>query len=139
MTKNCYELGRTFATLMTDKELRHELTNSISPSSMRNLIKRKAREYAENDTAHHPHQLGQIDGLNTNLWENITRRSKHYCSDFADGILGGKTLHKILSTTMFLYFSCLLPAIAFGVLNSKNTNGLIGNSVYTIRRTICNC
>lgn len=32
---------------------------------------------------------------------------------------------KVLSTGVFLYFACLLPSIAFGVLNSQATNNQI--------------
>jgi hypothetical protein len=32
---------------------------------------------------------------------------------------------KVLSTTVFLYFACLLPSIAFGVLNSQATDDQI--------------
>lgn len=32
---------------------------------------------------------------------------------------------KVLSTAVFLYFACLLPSIAFGVLNSQATNDQI--------------
>ena len=34
-------------------------------------------------------------------------------------------LQKVLSTVVFLYFACLLPSIAFGVLNSQMTNDQI--------------
>lgn len=32
-------------------------------------------------------------------------------------------MQKMFSSVIFLYFACLLPAIAFGVLNDDNTNG----------------
>lgn len=32
----------------------------------------------------------------------------------------------MISTTLFLYFACILPSIAFGVLNGRNTKGQIG-------------
>ena len=32
-----------------------------------------------------------------------------------------QTLQKTMSATIFLYFACILPAIAFGVLNAHNT------------------
>jgi len=44
------------------------------------------------------------------------------------GFCGANTLHKTISTTFFLYFACILPAIAFGVLNYNNTGGQIGLS-----------
>ena len=45
-----------------------------------------------------------------------------------DGFVGNKTLQKTISTTFFLYFACILPAIAFGILNDHNTNGKIGEA-----------
>ena len=59
--------------------------------------------------------------------EDLSRRLPHYISDYKDGLTGVKTPQKVLSTTLFLYFACILPAIAFGVLNDHNTHGKIGN------------
>lgn len=58
--------------------------------------------------------------------EDLSRRLPHYISDYKDGLTGVKTPQKVLSTTLFLYFACILPAIAFGVLNDHNTHGKIG-------------
>lgn len=44
---------------------------------------------------------------------------------FLLGLRGSKTIQKLFSSIVFLYFACLLPAIAFGVLNDDNTNGSI--------------
>lgn len=46
------------------------------------------------------------------------------------GIIGkGKAVGKYVTTTLFLYFACLLPTIAFGSLNDENTNGAIGKGL----------
>ena len=42
------------------------------------------------------------------------------------GLIGTKTPQKVTSTVLFLYFACVLPNIAFGMLNDNNTNGAIG-------------
>lgn len=43
------------------------------------------------------------------------------------GIIGkNKAVGKYITTTLFLYFACLLPTIAFGSLNDENTDGAIG-------------
>ena len=60
------------------------------------------------------------------LREDLERRLPHYASDYKDGLVGHKTVQKVISTTFFLYFACILPAIAFGVLNDHNTHGKIG-------------
>ena len=55
------------------------------------------------------------------MFEDLKQRIPFYLSDFYDGFVGEKTLHKTISATIFLYFACILPAIAFGVLNLHNT------------------
>lgn len=62
------------------------------------------------------------------LREDLERRLPHYLSDYRDGVVGHKTVQKVVSTTFFLYFACILPAIAFGVLNDHNTHGKIGKT-----------
>lgn len=37
---------------------------------------------------------------------------------------------KVCSSTMFLYFACILPSIAFGALNDTNTHGRISRSSF---------
>lgn len=66
-----------------------------------------------------------LGSLGSGLMDDITRRSKVYLSDFTDGILGERSLYKTISTTVFLYFSVLLPCIAFGVVDTNNTDGQI--------------
>ena len=48
---------------------------------------------------------------------------------FSAGFVGHRTLQKTASTTVFLYFACILPSIALGVLNDNNTHGKIGNYI----------
>ena len=59
------------------------------------------------------------------IYEDLKQRIPFYLSDFYDGFAGEKTLHKTISATIFLYFACILPAIAFGVLNLSNTGILL--------------
>ncbi len=59
-------------------------------------------------------------------------RFPFYLDDFKDGITGNNTLQKTTATTLFLYFSVILPAVALGVLNSYNTDGEI--SVLSLRK-----
>jgi sodium borate transporter 11 len=53
-----------------------------------------------------------------------------------EGFVGHKTLHKTTSTIISLYFACILPCIAFGVLDDTNTNGLIDTRRALIGQTI---
>jgi sodium borate transporter 11 len=81
---------------------------------------------------------------------DLSRRLPHYLSDYYDSRIINiykfdciillklvfKTHNgsqKVLSTAIFLYFACLLPSIAFGVLNSQATKNQI--SAYKTSRT----
>lgn len=63
--------------------------------------------------------------IGSGLINDFKRRLSFYKSDYADGILGHHSFYKTCSTTIFLYFSVLLPCIAFGVVDTNNTNGQI--------------
>lgn len=67
----------------------------------------------------------QCLSFGSGLLEDIRKRCSYYKSDFTDGIFGHRSLYKTCSTTIFLYFSVLLPCIAFGVVDTNNTNGQI--------------
>ena len=66
------------------------------------------------------------------LWK-LPSEQEHKCPEFTlfiyllnaliVGVVGNKSIQKTISTTFFLYFACLMPSIAFGVLNSNNTKG----------------
>lgn len=130
-TKSATETSRTFATLFADINFRTKLANVSSENMFKDLIAGHARELVNNQTYsmenggditqdQHWYYLGQ------GIYEDLKQRIPFYLSDFYDGFAGEKTLHKTISATIFLYFACILPAIAFGVLNLSNTGGKIG-------------
>ena len=57
--------------------------------------------------------------------ELFSDRLPYYLDDYKDGIVGKNTIQKTVATTLFLYFSVILPAVALGVLNAKNTHDAI--------------
>jgi len=61
--------------------------------------------------------------IGSGIKSDLSARIPYYWSDFKDGIIGKNTIQKTVSTTLFLYFSVILPAIALGVLNNKTTHG----------------
>ncbi|KHN80811.1 Sodium bicarbonate transporter-like protein 11 [Toxocara canis] len=97
-TKTALETTRTFATLFADMDIRQRLV--------------MAQTFG-------PGRWYPFRGLK----EDFCRRIQFYATDYLDGIRGPKTIQKLFSSIVFLYFACLLPAIAFGVLNDDNTNG----------------
>jgi sodium borate transporter 11 len=69
--------------------------------------------------------------------DKYTRLELSCVSIYIIGFVGHRTLQKTASTTIFLYFACILPSIALGVLNDNNTHGKIGNFLawqYCVKR-----
>ncbi|RWS30465.1 sodium bicarbonate transporter-like protein 11 [Leptotrombidium deliense] len=125
-TKNSYEIGRIFGTLFSDQIFRQKLIEAIDSKDVKDLFAQKVDQLTKlpkgDDTEK---QSESICKLGVGLFENFTRRAKLYYSDYVDGVVGNKTIHKTLATVFFLYFACLLPCIAFGVLNAGHTNNKI--------------
>ncbi|CAB3411239.1 unnamed protein product [Caenorhabditis bovis] len=137
-TKTALETTRTFATLFADMEIRQRLVMAQSVEQFRSTLLSAAKELAmdqnqwreRKSSIHLSHAKEQIFGPEAwypfrGLRDEFHRRLAIYPSDFVDGIRGHKTIQKLFSTIVFLYFACLLPAIAFGVLNDDNTKGAI--------------
>ncbi|KFM73177.1 Sodium bicarbonate transporter-like protein 11, partial [Stegodyphus mimosarum] len=131
-TKNALETGRTFATIFADMDFRQRLLEVHSEAEFKNVLLKHAQDLAA-EQSNPSKRLGAHDGdldfdetrcrLAQGLWDDIRRRSSLYISDFVDGFVGHKTIHKTISTIFFLYFACILPTIAFGALNDNNTHG----------------
>eukprot|EP00057_Strongylocentrotus_purpuratus_P007095 XP_011661569.1 PREDICTED: sodium bicarbonate transporter-like protein 11 isoform X3 [Strongylocentrotus purpuratus] len=153
-TKNALETARTFATLLADIECRQKLLEVRSEEEFKQMLHQHAKDLAIQQSYPPRHSrtsrpsVGPFDNFNEQgssqkccigrgLRSDLKRRLPHYWSDFRDGVIGHKTLQKVISTTLFLYFACILPSIAFGVLNDKNTHGLIDVKKVIISQTIC--
>ncbi|VDN51281.1 unnamed protein product [Dracunculus medinensis] len=137
-TKTALETTRTFATLFADMDIRQRLVMAQNVEQFRSTLLSAAKELAvdqnqwrERKTSIHFSQAKeQLFGPGSwypfrGLKNDFLRRLKYYGSDYLDGVRGPKTIQKLFSSIVFLYFACLLPAIAFGVLNDDNTEGNI--------------
>ncbi|XP_031566650.1 sodium bicarbonate transporter-like protein 11 [Actinia tenebrosa] len=149
-TKSSLETGRTFATLLSNIEFRQQLLEADNEEEFLKVIReyKKAMEAEQHKKDQERTRSGSVLKVTSSfdqqgdltkgskkysliafgrgIKEDLKRRWPHYTSDFIDGVIGHRTIQKLAATVMFLYFACLLPSIAFGVLNSKNTNGKIG-------------
>ncbi|MCP9261770.1 Sodium bicarbonate transporter-like protein 11 [Dirofilaria immitis] len=137
-TKTALETTRTFATLFADMDIRQRLVMAQTVDQFRSTLLSAAKELAVDQnqwrgrktSIHFSQAKEQLFGpgkwyLFRGLGNDFIRRIKYYSSDYLDGLRGSKTIQKLFSSIVFLYFACLLPAIAFGVLNDDNTNGSI--------------
>uniref|UniRef100_A0A8C0JNR6 Solute carrier family 4 member 11 n=1 Tax=Canis lupus dingo TaxID=286419 RepID=A0A8C0JNR6_CANLU len=141
-TKTATEVGRTFATMFLDITFRQKLLNTRTEEEFKEALVHQRqlltmvsqgvgpgpRTSQLTDVCPLPQPLKHKDFLpvGKGIREDIARRFPVYPLDFTDGIIGkNKAVGKYITTTLFLYFACLLPTIAFGSLNDENTNGAI--------------
>ncbi|KAK3091729.1 hypothetical protein FSP39_022216 [Pinctada imbricata] len=138
-TKSSLETARTFSTLFMDIDFRHQLLEANTEFEFKQLLQTKTKllieeqGLPENRKSHLMLSAFEEDDYSRDsrcpvgkgMYGDLKRRLPHYFSDYKDGIFGNKTIHKVTSTTFFLYFACVLPNIAFGMLNDSNTNGII--------------
>ena len=66
------------------------------------------------------------------LSEDVRRRRAVYASDFRDGLSS-----KTLSSTLFLFFACLAPAVTFGGIMGVATAGQIGVVEMLVASAFC--
>nr|VZI23989.1 unnamed protein product [Spirometra erinaceieuropaei] len=137
-TKCDTELGRTFATILSDLEFRRQLIYAADENEVKSLLWARAHELQiEQEDA--KRQALKVCELPDDLFQpnpgfhlfrgvisDLRRKIPFYPSDFLDAYRGAQTIRKVISAIFFLYFFCLLPSLAFGVLNAKNTMGKIG-------------
>ncbi|XP_034861863.1 sodium bicarbonate transporter-like protein 11 isoform X4 [Mirounga leonina] len=143
-TKTAAEVGRTFATMFLDITFRQKLLNTRTEEEFKEALVHQrqlltvvsqcpalgAKGYNMNSICRHrpaqPLKHKDFLPVGKGIREDIARRFPVYPLDFTDGIIGkNKAVGKYITTTLFLYFTCLLPTIAFGSLNDENTNGAI--------------
>uniref|UniRef100_A0A8C9AE50 Solute carrier family 4 member 11 n=1 Tax=Prolemur simus TaxID=1328070 RepID=A0A8C9AE50_PROSS len=149
-TKTAMEVARTFATMFSDIAFRQKLLETrteeefkealvhqrqlLTMASQCPVTRTKDHSVVSFHGHRHPKPLKCKDFVpfGKGIREDIARRFPLYPLDFTDGIMGkNKALGKHITTTLFLYFACLLPTIAFGSLNDENTDGAI------VIRVIC--
>ena len=66
------------------------------------------------------------------IQEDLRRRLPWWVEDFRTGLS-----MKVLSSTLFMYFACLAPAVAFGGLLSELTGGQIGAVEAILASAVC--
>jgi hypothetical protein len=61
--------------------------------------------------------------VSDSMVDDCRRRRKVYASDWTDAF---KNMRKVVPAILFLYFSCLSPAVSFGTIANQITGGSIG-------------
>ncbi|CAL8263702.1 unnamed protein product [Lota lota] len=138
-TKTAIELGRTFATLLSDISFRQKLLETRTPEEFKQELvhqrwllssgsDKPLEEEVDDTDPRKGKRLEFTDFLKPfkGVFDDLRRRLPLYPSDFKDGIVGpDRSLLKYTTTAIFLYIVILLPAIAFGSLNDESTRGEI--------------
>ncbi|XP_006874917.1 PREDICTED: sodium bicarbonate transporter-like protein 11 [Chrysochloris asiatica] len=141
-TKTATEVGRTFATMFSDITFRKKLLETRTVEEFKEALvhqrylltmasqhrHKSSKKYSVHSVFLPPPQPPQrkdFFSVGKGIWDDIVRRFPVYPLDFTDGLIGDKAVGKYITTTIFLYFTCLLPTIAFGSLNDENTKGVI--------------
>ncbi|XP_030224313.1 sodium bicarbonate transporter-like protein 11 isoform X1 [Gadus morhua] len=138
-TKTAIELGRTFATLLSDISFRQKLLETRTEEEFKKELVLQRRllssgsdkpleEVVDDTDPRKGKPLECTDFLKPfkGVYDDLRRRLPLYPSDFTDGIVGpDRSLLKYTTTAIFLYITILLPAIAFGSLNDESTRGEI--------------
>uniref|UniRef100_A0A8C0PLE1 Solute carrier family 4 member 11 n=1 Tax=Canis lupus familiaris TaxID=9615 RepID=A0A8C0PLE1_CANLF len=131
-TKTATEVGRTFATMFLDITFRQKLLNTRTEEEFKEALVHQ-RQLLTMVKAAWAGVWGLGRGPPTQPWLRSLDDTRacpaapaHFPSCPVLGIIGkNKAVGKYITTTLFLYFACLLPTIAFGSLNDENTNGAI--------------
>ncbi|KAF7640043.1 CBN-ABTS-2 protein, partial [Meloidogyne graminicola] len=135
-TKSSFEITRTFATLLSNIELKNELLNVNNVNEFIFTIYKMAKKMEENEENEEKklkkeleNKLTQIESLKwyvgRGLIQDLKRRFPHYKNDFLDGIADSRSFQKTISCAVFLFFIVLPTAIALGMLNDENTHSKI--------------
>uniref|UniRef100_A0A8C0AAP1 Solute carrier family 4 member 11 n=1 Tax=Bos mutus grunniens TaxID=30521 RepID=A0A8C0AAP1_BOSMU len=129
-TKTATEVGRTFATMMLDIAFRQKLLKTRTEEEFKEALvhQRQLLTVMRHRADGHvlfpaPRQKDFLPMGRAPAWP----RPQYTPSRLPFlGIIGkNKAVGKYITTTLFLYFACLLPTIAFGSLNDENTSGAI--------------
>jgi mannitol/fructose-specific phosphotransferase system IIA component (Ntr-type) len=124
----------SIARLMSNDEFRYDLGEASSPVDLLEAVQR-FMDFAATPTL--PVSAAGI-GLDYSgrlfggFIEDVRRRTACYASDFRDGLRP-----KSFSSTLFLFFACLAPAVTFGGIMSIETAGQIGVVEMLVASAFC--
>ena len=122
------------ARLMSDDEFRYDARIADSHHELLAALDRFAARTApplavERAPSEALAYTGRLFG---GLLKDVRRRLPHYAADFQDG------LHrKSISSTLFLFFACLAPAVTFGGIMAELTDNHIGVVEMIVASAVC--
>lgn len=125
----------SIARQMVDDQLRYDMATAETDGDLRRALEAFDRRTAPKVEPAGPAKIDALTytgRLFGGVVEDIRRRLPHYLSDFKDGVNP-----KALSSTLFLYFACLAPAVTFGGVMAVQTGGQIGAIEMIVASSVC--
>lgn len=123
------------ARLMSDEQFRYDAAVAQNSRQLLAAVDRFEARIAPlppKERREIPAGLRYTGRLFGGMLNDLRRRLPHYVSDFRDG------LHpKCLSSTLFLFFACLAPAVTFGGLMAEYTGNQIGSVEMLVATAVC--
>ncbi len=123
------------ARLMADDEFRYEAGEARTTEELLEALRRYRERLSPpvSPTTKPPTEgLKPTGRLFGGLIADIKRRLPHYLDDFRDGFHP-----KCLSSTLFLFFACLAPAVTFGGIMAELTENHIGAVEMLVATAFC--
>jgi len=124
----------SIARLMSNDEFRYDLGEANSQTDLLEAVQRFI-DLSEFPTVPAPGASIGLDysgRLFGGLIRDMRSRSACYASDFRDGLR-----EKSISSTLFLFFACLAPAVTFGGIMGVETAGQIGVVEMLVASAFC--
>ena len=122
------------AQLVSDSEFRYEAGRANDEVDLRLALERFIRRVTPDAVAaaDGPHALEYTGRLAGGLLGDIKRRLPYFAADFRDGLCA-----KTVSSTLFLFFACIAPAVTFGGLMYLATDGEMGATQMLLATALC--
>lgn len=145
-TKTPIEIARTLSSLFQDDQFFHVARHCDNEDEFRYAIRKYVSRETEPDSEIDPKAVDSHDAITFQrtgkfaggLIADVKRRynPSTYWSDWRDGLGDARSMLKYLSTTVWLYFAIIMPTIAFGALDEKNTKADNGVSSIGVIETL---
>lgn len=126
----------SIARLMSDEEFRYDAGEAADGLELLAALERflERTQTVQPLAPALPPELAYTGRPGGGVRADMRRRLPHYASDFRDGLNA-----KALSSTLFLFFACLAPAVTFGGLMFHATGGQLGAAEMLASSALAGC
>lgn len=149
--KTALEIARTFGTLFSDVRFHSEFLQAKTVEKMHEVLAEERRLMAtkSSEAVISQPSKSRIGGKKNarmsmvmkrdamgplpmpvyqvfkGIWWDLSGRIPHYVSDWTDAFKTELSLSRTMSASVFVFFACFLPSIAFGNTNAQTTEDWI--------------